>query len=111
MPAVETVVAAEVPVTQEAAPAVELVAAAEASPSMEPIPAPAPVVATVTAPANPINLSSELQKAGLQLIETSSTPAAAPAIEAPTQPLGRKPKPPVAISNEPLQMVETQNRE
>jgi ribonuclease E len=70
-------------------------------------PVPAPVV---TAPQNPIDLSSELEKAGLQLVETSGK-AAAPAVQIPVQPLGRKPKPAPVINNEPLQMVETQIRE
>ncbi len=69
---------------------------------------PATTAAQVTAPVEPIDLSVELQKAGLHLIETSGA-APAPVVQAPVQPLGRKPKPTAVISNEPLQMVETQN--
>ncbi|MEW6514738.1 MAG: Rne/Rng family ribonuclease [Pseudomonadota bacterium] len=83
----------------------EPVAVIEVAP--EPTPVSANIPAAIAAPAEPIDLSNELQKAGLQLIETSSK-ASAPVIEAPAQPLGRKPKPVAVISNEPLQMVETQ---
>jgi ribonuclease E len=43
------------------------------------------------------------------MIETSSDAPKPVAIEAPAQPLGRKPKPAVVIASEPLQMVETRN--
>ncbi|MDP1653084.1 MAG: Rne/Rng family ribonuclease [Rhodocyclaceae bacterium] len=76
----------------------------------EPVAVPANIPAAIAAPAEPIDLSSELQKAGLQLIETSGS-VAAPVAQAPAQPLGRKPKPAAIISNEPLQIVETQHRE
>jgi ribonuclease E len=69
------------------------------------------VAPAITAPENPIDLSSELEKAGLQLVETSGVAPQTPAVQAPAQPLGRKPKPAPVINNEPLQMVETQNRE
>ena len=65
---------------------------------------------TVIAPAAPTSVSSELEKAGLQLIETSAPPAS-PAGDLPLPPLGRKPKPAAIIENEPLQMVETQKRD
>ena len=84
------------------------VAAIEVAP--EPAPVPAHIPAAIAAPAEPIDLSSELQKAGLQLIETSGK-TSAPVVEAPAQPLGRKPKPVAVVSNEPLQMVETQSRQ
>jgi ribonuclease E len=79
-------------------------AAAMTAPAAPPAPA-------ITAPANPINLSEELSQAGLQLVETRVGTTVAPPVQAPAQPLGRKPKPAAAISNEPLQMVETQSRE
>jgi ribonuclease E len=93
-----------------AAPAVEAIV-----PALEPAPVVAAAATTVapviTAPENPIDLSSELEKAGLQLVETSGAAPQAPAQQVPAQPLGRKPKPAPVISNEPLQMVETQSRE
>jgi ribonuclease E len=55
----------------------------------------------------PANLSAELDKAGLQLIETAASPAPSVATP-PAQQLGRKPKVAVTIPAEPLQMVETQ---
>jgi ribonuclease E len=79
-------------------------------PVVTPTPAPANIPAAIGAPAEPIDLSTQLQKAGLQLIETSGS-VSAPVTQAPAQPLGRKPKPAAVISNEPLQIVETQNRE
>jgi ribonuclease E len=96
------------PVAAEPVIANEPVAAIEVAP--EPVPVPANIPATITAPAEPIDLSSELQKVGLQLIETSGK-ASAPVMEAPVQPLGRKPKPAPVLANEPLQMVETQPRQ
>ena len=63
-------------------------------------PPPAPVEA-----AAPIDLSANLEQAGLVMIETQAKPAATPAEPAPV--LGRKPRPAVVIAEEPLQMVET----
>ncbi len=103
-PAVETVVA----VAPEPVAVSEPVAKIEIA--SEPMPAPANISATIAAPAEPIDLSSELQKAGLQLIETSGK-ASTPVAEAPAQPLGRKPKPAPVLASEPLQMVETQTRQ
>jgi ribonuclease E len=86
----------------------EPVVVSEAAP--EPQPVPANIPAAIAAPAEPIDLSNELQKAGLQLIETSGK-ASAPVIETAAQPLGRKPKAVAVVSSEPLQMVETQTRQ
>ena len=54
-----------------------------------------------------VSLSAELDKAGLQLIETAAAPAPSVA-PSPAQQLGRKPKVAAVIPAEPLQMVETQ---
>jgi ribonuclease E len=107
-------------------PATEIVQAVEATPAPvvasepaavveavavpESLPVPANIPAAIAMPAEPIDLSNELQKAGLQLIETSGK-TGVPVVETPAQPLGRKPKPVAVISNEPLQMVETQPRQ
>jgi hypothetical protein len=40
------------------------------------------------------------------MIQTSAATASAPVADV-AVPLGRKPKPPVVVANEPLQMVET----
>lgn len=69
------------------------------------------VASPLIAPENPIDLSSELEKAGLQLVETSGSVAQIPVPQTPAPQLGRKPKPAPVINSEPLQMVETQNRE
>jgi len=112
VPTVEPTAESAAESAPEAAPAPvvvsEPVTAIEAAP--EPQPVPANIPAAIAAPAEPIDLSSELQKAGLQLIETSGK-ASIPVVEAPAQPLGRKPKPAPVINNEPLQMVETQSRQ
>jgi ribonuclease E len=102
------VVAAEPVVASQPVVASEPVVAIEAAP--EPVPVPANIPAAITAPAQPIDLSAELQKAGLQLIETSGA-APAPVMQTPAQPLGRKPKPAPVLNSEPLQMVETQHRD
>ncbi|WP_126445530.1 Rne/Rng family ribonuclease [Sulfuricystis multivorans] len=57
-----------------------------------------------------VDLAAELAKAGLQLVETTKRPTAAP-VEPPVQPLGRKPKPAPLLSDEPLVMVETRKPE
>jgi len=86
---------AVVPSIEAAAPIVAVVPIAPVAP-VPPVPA-----------APPVNLSASLEQAGLVLIETSNS--IRPAIEstAPPQQLGRKPKPPQAIPDEPLQMMET----
>jgi ribonuclease E len=108
------------------APVVEVPAAvvAEAAlPPVEvftaPVPTPVPVVAAaepivlaaepVSAPMPaPVDVSASLQQAGLVMIETSANKLPPVAFDtAPSQPLGRKPKPVQVIPDEPLQMVET----
>ena len=70
-----------------------------------------PIVVPVPPPPPPVDLSANLQQAGLQMVETSSaTLAAAPPASSAPQQLGRKPKPAAIISDEPMQMVETQNK-
>ncbi len=89
------------PVVAVPAPPIQAAPTAEVAPT-------APVAPTPMAPATPpANLSASLEQAGLVLIETSSD--IRPTIEgaATPQPLGRKPRPPVAIPDEPLQMMET----
>ncbi len=98
-PAPEPVAAASVDVPQPVA------AAEEAAPSR-----PADLPVAEAAPHRPVDLSAELQQAGLQLIETSRA-AAAPVAPPPPQPLGRKPRMAPAISDEPLQMIETRTRQ
>ena len=95
------------------APAPEVVAA-PATPTAAPQPEPAPVAeaATKIEPETPkvepkVNITANLEQAGLVMIETVAKPAAAPAVEAPAQQLGRKPKPVAVVADEPLQMVET----
>ncbi|MDP1524725.1 MAG: Rne/Rng family ribonuclease [Rhodocyclaceae bacterium] len=70
----------------------------------------APLAAVAPPPAEPVDLSSELQKAGLQLVETSGSTAPVMVV-APAPTLGRKPKAAVVIPDEPLQLVETQRKD
>jgi len=100
-PVAEVAVSAPQPQTMESPP--ELPATAAVVATVPPAP---PVV-----PSEPVNISSELEKAGLQLVETSSTLQVPVVTQAPTQPLGRKPKVAAIAPDEPLQMVETQRRE
>ncbi len=111
-PASEPVVEAAPVVVAEPVVVSEPVAVIEAAPEPVPAPAniPANIPAAIAAPAEPIDISAELQKAGLQLIETAGT-VPAPVVQTPAQPLGRKPKPAPVINSEPLQMVETQHRD
>jgi len=73
-----------------------------------------PIVVEPSAPlplaVAPVDLSVNLQQAGLQLIETVAK-ASVPVVQAAPQSLGRKPKVAPVISNEPLQMVETQRHD
>jgi hypothetical protein len=66
--------------------------------------APAPKVE-----AAPLDLTASLESAGLVMVQTSSTSKSLPPIVEEAPRLGRKPKAPVVIANEPLQMVETRN--
>jgi ribonuclease E len=98
--------AAPVPVVVEQAP--------------QPAAMPEPVVATMPpAAADPIivppapqapvaDVKETLQQVGLVMIETSHAAPVADML-APTQPLGRKPRPAPVIASEPLQMVETKH--
>jgi ribonuclease E len=79
-------------------------------------PAPAPVVAieptftpkVMPAPVKPqIDISVALQESGLVMVETSREKAPVSIPAEPEVRLGRKPKAPVVISNEPLKQVET----
>ncbi len=100
LPAIEAVVE---PVPVLASPVVE-----ETAPQPVAVQDTIPVV--IIPPAEPVDMSAELQKAGLQLIETVSA-APVSMVNTPVQPLGRKPKPPTILNDEPLQMVETQPKE
>jgi ribonuclease E len=94
------VIAAELPI----APVVMVAPAV----TIEPV---EPIVVPVPTPLPPVDLSANLQQAGLQMVETSgATLAAAPPASSAPQQLGRKPKPAAIISDEPMQMVETQNK-
>ncbi|MCF8184562.1 MAG: Rne/Rng family ribonuclease, partial [Polynucleobacter sp.] len=74
---------------------------------------PAPVVDPIIVPSAPkpelaaVDISGSLEKAGLVMIETQAEAPRVEATLAPTQALGRKPKPPAVVASEPLQMVET----
>jgi ribonuclease E len=68
-------------------------------------PEPAPAVAPVVVPA--VDVTANLEQAGLIMIETSGTAGAVAVAETPQPTLGRKPKAAVAVAQEPLQMVET----
>ncbi|SIR51003.1 RNAse E [Aromatoleum tolulyticum] len=63
------------------------------------------------APSAPIDLGSSLAESGLVMIETSREKVQAfaqvHAEEAPARPLGRRPRPSLVVSDEPLQQVET----
>ena len=70
----------------------------------------APVVTvTALAEAPSIDLTANLEQAGLVMIETAASTNAPPPAPSETPKLGRKPKPPVAVAAEPLQMVETRH--
>ena len=95
------------------APVVEM--AIEVPPELPVAPAVAVEPAVVVEPepvqsVAPVDLSVNLEQAGLVLVETAaeSLKSAAP-IEMPKPQLGRKPKPPVIVPDEPLQMVETRH--
>ncbi|MDO9243787.1 MAG: Rne/Rng family ribonuclease [Rhodocyclaceae bacterium] len=93
----------------------ELIATAPAeAPTPVLISAPAAIEVPTTLPAAVgmppppvVDLTANLQQAGLQLIETSHA-AVVPVTTSEAKPLGRKPKPAMVIPAEPLQMVETQ---
>jgi ribonuclease E len=95
------VAAAAVPVS---APVIEAQVAVPREAAAEPAPvvSPAPQIE----PAAPVDIDADLQQAGLVMIETAATSVAVP-VEPLEPKLGRKPKAPMAIAEEPLQMVET----
>ncbi len=123
-PPVAPVEAIAPPVTEEqdvVTPVVEM--AVEVSPELpiapvvaaEPEPMP-PLTPVETAepepvkPVAPVDLSINLKESGLVLVETAANSLAAAApIEISKPQLGRKPKPPVIVPDEPLQMVETRH--
>ena len=104
---------AEKPMAEKVA-NVEVAAIVTDTPMFEPEPVitaevAVPTLSPVAAePSAPIDVSANLAEAGLVMIETAAEKAhsAAP-IELPKPQLGRKPKAPVLVSDEPLQMVET----
>jgi hypothetical protein len=91
----------------------------EAAAIAEPVPAPiavqpaaaaAPAVQAAPAAVVPkVDIKAALEETGLVMIETSRDKAIgnAAATLQPEVRLGRKPKPPVVINEEPLKMVET----
>lgn len=105
-PAVESA-----PAVQTSNPVAEIAAATPAiAPRVEAVaePEPAPAAAVVeTAPVVVESKPADLASAGLVMIETKAG-VVAPAIPEPTVQLGRKPRAPVVVADEPLQMVETQ---
>ncbi len=102
------------PIVAEPAPVVEVPVSAQpiTLPVAEPVASipVAPVAPVAPPPAEQVDLSTDLQKAGLQLVETSSS-AAPVMIAVPAPTLGRKPKAAVVIPDEPLQLVETQRKD
>ena len=75
----------------------------------EPVKAVEEVAAVKSRPSDPISLTVPLAQVGLDLVETK--PGAAPVAE-PQQPvqLGRTPRRPKAVPEEPLQQVETRDK-
>lgn len=104
-----------------------LAVAVESAPVVEAPVEPAPVVvAPVAAPTEPevavavqpepaipvpaVDLTANLEQAGLVMIETAATRIQSAMPIEPAKPqLGRKPKAPVVVPDEPLQMVETRH--
>jgi ribonuclease E len=73
-------------------------------------PAPTPAPIAVTPAPQVVDLASNLEQAGLVMIETAAGKAMPAAVTPePAKPLGRKPKPVPVITQEPLQMVETKH--
>ena len=75
-----------------------LMTAAEAAAS--PVPSPAPAMPQV-------DIAVALEESGLVMVETSSAKVFMPATSEPEVRLGRKPKPVVSVSSEPMMQVET----
>ena len=100
------------PVAHEASTPVQVAEIPAVQPAPTPLPAAEPIQIKPVAPQaiiapEPVDLSADLEKAGLQMVETSASTSYVPAPSVPPQPLGRKPKPAVVINAEPLQLVET----
>ena len=102
-PATAEVVASEAP-----AASVEVVAE-EAPVQTEPAEVVEQAPPARSRPTDPISVAAPLARVGLEMVETK--PGAAPAV-APQEPvrLGRTPRRPQAITEEPLQQVETRNK-
>jgi hypothetical protein len=65
--------------------------------------------AAVVEAAPSINLDAVLEASGLVLVQTDPQRSAQSSVQdSPPPVLGRRPRPPVAIADEPLQQVETQ---
>ena len=97
---------APVPVVAAPPEHVEEVAVSVPEPVVATEPVPAPV--SIPAPVKPqVDISVALQESGLVLVETSREKAPMSIPAEPEIRLGRKPKPPVAVSSEPLKQVET----
>ena len=111
----EPVAAVEAEAVAAEAPAEQVAAEAAEAPT-EPAAAPAVMAEAVAAdteqsrsPAAPIDLGETLAQSGLVMIETSRDKVEAfqSQPDEPARPLGRRPRPAVQVSNEPLQQVET----
>jgi len=79
---------------------------AEAAPQPAAVPVADPIIIPPPLQSAVADVKESLQQVGLVMIETSHAAPVADSF-APTQPLGRKPKPAPVIAAEPLQMVET----
>ncbi len=103
----EAAAEAERAISQHPAPATEsaMAAADETDTTRKPSPAVAHQAAS-----DPIDLGDALAESGLVMIETDHSKVGTAATATPepaSPPLGRKPKPPTAIAEEPLQQIET----
>jgi hypothetical protein len=114
LPPVATPVASPEPAPP--APVDEPVTAVVSVPPTPAVPVAAPVVETEPTAATPavqtlaVDLSATLNQVGLVMIETAgNTPQQANAALEQPQALGRKPKAPAVVAQEPLQMVETRH--
>jgi ribonuclease E len=107
-PEAEAVKPASAPVVEATVPAIQQPTPSEALPIVVEA-APMPAAPATPAPVQPAeDLAENLQQAGLVMIETAASKAAAPVVAAePPIQLGRKPKPVAVVAAEPLQMVET----
>jgi ribonuclease E len=106
-------------VSEEPVPAVQdsLTAAATTPAKEEPIAAvlTEPVAgsneaAAMPAAVQPVDSGAAVAESGLVMIETSRDKAATAVVDAPAQPLGRRPRPAPVIVEVPLEQVETHNK-